>query len=962
MCPPCLLRLALARESEATEPPDPKQYAGEETMRPGTAPDGLPVNPGPFGDFELIEQIGRGAAGLVYKARQVSLDRLIALKILHVTEHMAPEAVRRFRTEAAAAAGLRDACIVTIHEVGVHDGRHDLAMDLVDGPNLARLIAANPLPADRAARLLATVAEAVHHAHEHGIVHRDLKPSNILVDASGLPRVADFGLAKRVHDDTEMTITGQVMGSPNYMSPEQARGEKAGASCDIYALGAVLYQCLTGRPPFLGPTVPETLHHVIHAEPLALRLLVAEVPRDLETIALKCLEKDPAKRYPDARALAEDLHRFLRREPINARPIGRFERLWRWSRRRPAVAGLTGATALLLLAVAVGSSLAAVRIRTERERAEDNLYAADMNLVQQDLAQSSRSQARALLERHRPVPGHTDRRGFEWRYLWERSESDERLVLNALAGERHIVAIANTRFIAAGNHVWDTGPPARTIFTLPEGAVAMASSPDGGVLFAGGNNGLVLWDFPNWKPVTVLANEAVHVVAQSPDGRWMATGREQLRLWARAGDSWRQVAIRPRVFKEWHNSKTLAFSPDSRLLASGTGEAWGDRCTLEFWSVPALDPQPGLPGTPGDIACLAFSPDGRHLLTGCWSGWIRLWDLETRAEIDTTMRHHGFVADLVFSPDDPEVFATTASDRTVRLWNLRTREQLNSLQGPLDRLWAMTYSEDGRTILTLDMHGRIAGWDAAARPEEDAIITQGPRTMPLGFSADGATLATIDETGMLRFWDMRQRRELKSRGATLDLTGVFMRDFEIISPALSPDLARLALGMVDGRVQLRHLPKQESSFWNAHAMRIRNVAFSPDNHLLATVADDGIVKLWRVDSGDLLAEAGVPGPLAGDEYAVPLVWSGDGRTLAVASETEIHLYDGVRLRLLRTLDAEAAIYGVAFAPGDRLLVSAQWDFNLSFWDPRSGMLEARVSTSHPEGAYDLCFPPTAARS
>ena len=248
-----------------------------------------------FGDYELLEEIARGGMGIVYKARQKSLDRIVALKLLLFGPQASPEFAKRFRAEAVLAASLQHPNIVAIHEVGVHEGQQFFVMDYVAGPSLARLVGHQPLPARRAAGYLKTVAEAIHYAHERGILHRDLKPSNVLIDANDQPRVTDFGLARRFEGDSQLTLTGQVLGSPNYIPPEQALGKRGKVSrqSDVYALGAMLYHLLTGRPPFQGETVTDTLQQVLNTEPLAPRLLNPSVPRDLETICLKCLEKEP---------------------------------------------------------------------------------------------------------------------------------------------------------------------------------------------------------------------------------------------------------------------------------------------------------------------------------------------------------------------------------------------------------------------------------------------------------------------------------------------------------------------------------------------------------------------------------------------------------------------------------------------------------------------------------------------
>jgi eukaryotic-like serine/threonine-protein kinase len=339
------------------------------------------------GDYELLEEIARGAMGVVYKARQLSLNRVVAVKMI-LAGLLATKADRdRFHAEAQAAALLDHPSIVPVFEVGEYEGQHYFSMGYVEGQSLAARLADGPLPPKEAAELLVTVAEAVEYAHRQGVIHRDIKPSNILIDSKGRPRVTDFGLAKRVEAPgtpsrgKELTATGQVLGTPSYMSPEQAAGriDAAGPAADIYSLGALLYTTLAGRPPFQAATALETLQQVLDQEPVALRQLNAAVPRDLETIVLKCLEKSVPRRYASAQALAEDLGRYLEGRPILARPVGQWEHAWRWCRREPMVAGLSAALIFALLAGTTASTYFAVNERRRAIESDANAAQADKN-------------------------------------------------------------------------------------------------------------------------------------------------------------------------------------------------------------------------------------------------------------------------------------------------------------------------------------------------------------------------------------------------------------------------------------------------------------------------------------------------------------------------------------------------------------------------------------------------------
>jgi len=405
LCSRCLAAIVLGDAASALPLLPPRPPPPEPALRT-------------FGDYELLKEIARGDAGVVYKARQISRDQMVALKTLpFASEGFA----RRFRAESeAVAANLVHANIVAIHEVGEHDGQHYFSMDYVEGPSLAALIEDHPLPAVRAARYLQKIAQAIQYAHNSGILHGGLKPANVLIDSNDEPRITDFGLAKINVEpgarSPEETLSRQHAGSRCYLPPEQAIDPwgTADAQSDVYSLGAVLYQLLTARPPFVGETHQDTLSQVLKVQPVAPRLLNPSTPRDLEIICLKCLEKSPQRRYVSAQELADELGRFLRREPIRTQVVSQGERIRHWYRRRP---GLAATTALLVVVTAV-SATSVVSLSRQARAARWNAYVTDMNQANNDWQQGNFAQAFSGLRRHLPDGRGPDLRGFEWRHLW----------------------------------------------------------------------------------------------------------------------------------------------------------------------------------------------------------------------------------------------------------------------------------------------------------------------------------------------------------------------------------------------------------------------------------------------------------------------------------------------------------------------------------------------------------------
>jgi predicted Ser/Thr protein kinase len=418
LCSRCALLGALEMSNGESQILQTEDNANASPARSATPIGQLPTSRY-FGDYELLQEIARGGMGVVYKARQQSLNRVVAVKMLLFGANAGADFIKRFRVEASAAAALQHPNIVAIHEVGVREGEHFLVMDFVEGSNLARLAKEQTLPPKRAAQYLKTIAEAIHYAHEHGILHRDLKPSNVLIDANDQPRVTDFGLAKVLTTDSQLstdhahlTQTGHILGSPGYMPPEQAGGGRGKVSrrSDVYSLGAMLYHLLTGRPPFGGGSISETLKQVETQEPVSLRLLNPGVPLDLETICLKCLEKDPGRRYQTSMELSEELGRFLKGETIHARPVGRTEKLWRWGRRNPLATALilvlcTGFSACLVLLHAVSEQKRAHQTSLNTLIKTIGARVQDLTIASRPFEHFSAEEVKILLGRDAAPPG-----------------------------------------------------------------------------------------------------------------------------------------------------------------------------------------------------------------------------------------------------------------------------------------------------------------------------------------------------------------------------------------------------------------------------------------------------------------------------------------------------------------------------------------------------------------------------
>jgi WD40 repeat protein len=846
--------------------------SGPATPDPQEGNDGLaaewPVVPG----YQILEVLGRGGMGVVYKARQIGLGRYVALKMILSGAHAGPEDMVRFLAEGEAVAQLQHGNIVQIYQVGRHGDVPFFSLEYVDGGTLAQRLDGTPQQPRDAARLVECLAHAMHLAHQKGIIHRDLNPGNILLAnedrdvpdqsasppppplADCTPKIADFGLAKHVEGGSGLTQTGAILGTPSYMSPEQAGGKKdVGIATDIYALGAILYEMLTGRPPFRAPTHVETVMQVIGDEPVSPTRLQPSCPRDLETICLKCLHKEAARRYASAEALAEDLQRFLTDRPILARRTGPLERLRRWRRRNPILADLVAAVAVLLLLLAVVSTVAAIRLDAQRDRAERSRREAEGHLQravaaeeekQEQLWQELLARAKAgrfsrrvgqrfdsLAALDRAARMARERRMPDERFDQLRHEAIACLALPDIRvrewdgwpedsagldyhGERGLYVRGDARGGVSVRRLDDDAEIARL---LGDGAkVQPYFSEDGRFLLLrelGGEHRIKAWRPGEDKPFVVVPESAdVKDVRIAPDGRRFAVAHKAGSVHLYELPSGRRTVLADtRPFQE------MRFGPEGRWLAVSRAGS------LQLYDLPAGSRRVLEEGL--GIHYLWFAPGGRQLaaLAGGYNHpemrFVRIFDVET-GHLAARLEHPGSVCSVSWHPDGKCLATGTFDSSLLSLWDVPSRTRTHAISSHKGGGLHVFFNRTGELLLS------VSKWSGGSRlwhPRTGKLLLVSPR-------GDFEKALT----------------ELNGR-----LSAQSTSDGRLV--ALAPVGRKLFLAEAHPSREYRTLVRdsvrtQEAGF--------RAVTVHPDGRLLAAGLDDGVA-LWNLDDGEQVVFLGL---------------------------------------------------------------------------------------------------------
>jgi WD40 repeat protein/serine/threonine protein kinase len=936
---------------------DPGEAAAVAETQPPPAPRSTAEILQRVGEYELLDEIARGGMGVVYKARHISLQRVVALKMILAGQFASDFDLQRFQTEAEAAANLDHPNIVPIYEVDEYQDRHFFTMKLIEGGNLAQRTAEahKPRAFDRAgvwakeertvARLLAKVARAIHYAHMHGVLHRDLKPANILLDLQGEPHVTDFGLAKRFEKDTKgLTQSGTLVGTPSYMSPEQAMNSGSlTTAADVYSLGAILFETLTGRPPFRAETPLETLMEVIEKEPPRPSAFNHRISRDLETICLKCLEKKPNLRYPSAEALADELDRWLRREPIQARPVGTLGRLLRWCQRNPTMAGLTASLVGLILLTLVGVGLVALNLKMQalknqaddaREQAENETAKAIVarNDAERAQVEAERLREQALLDARR-IKRDKDIRDAQLamnrgKDLCEQGDTARGLLWLGRSFEiTPADATDQQRAVWASLTGWLPRVDSLRYYVYHKNYTTVATfSPDGKTFATGSTDGQVrLWKTATgdaiWQSAAHASKdghlEPITSLAFSPDGKWLLsssggwwTSRQGFTRLLEAATGNTVGGQQPFPAPVW----SVAFSPDGKRFVAGCldGKAYAAETAGQKWSPPLEHKRP--------VTAVAYTPNGDTLLVACTDNVhegvreaVHLWDTATGKFKGQWLSHPGGIRAMVFSPDG-KTLLTRGEDGKARLWDWASGRL--RLPRPIDHLNAditcVAYSPDGRFVLTSGKDSKVRLWNATTGEPAGQPIQHPGEVAGVAPSPDGVTFVTL-QANAARLWELSSTRVAQELPLLLPET--------VVGMVLSPDGKRLAVRTMQTR---RDNPEYKVWLYDpADGKPLgkgitdagggeRALAVHSKYDLVAFGDHNGNAWIWN----GLLGTRHVPVAMHHNKAVVAAAFSPDGALLVTGSEDNTaRVFDATTGVQRLVLQHESPVTAVAFHPG-----------------------------------------------
>ena len=948
-----------------------------------------------LGDYELQSELGRGGMGVVFQAQQVSLNRPVALKMILAGQFASADAVERFRREAAAAAHLDHPHIVPVYEVGTCDGHHYFSMKLISGRSLSDtksdwsvLRAEEPSASlshsilrarqHRLARLIETLARAVDHAHQRGVLHRDLKPGNVLIDTEGEPHITDFGLAKRMDAEAQLTASHAIVGTPAYMSPEQAVGAKhVTTAADVYGLGAILYELLTGQRLFQGDSPTQILRMVLESEPTAPRAIEPRLNLDLETICLSCLQKEPQRRYGSAAALADDLRHFLNGEPILARPVGTFGRFGRWCQRNPVIASLTaGAFFSLTIGLSVATFFAfkaadqAVSERKQRgiaeRREQEAVTAGTLEKVARALAQRKEKEALAaqaeLTQQADALRRQVYRNTVSLAYReWQAQNGPQAASLldtcdPKLRGWEWSYCSRLTRLQQLELHR-----------SPKEEFSGVAFSPDGAHIAGAGDLGtVVVWDavtgrelfsvqHPRPEKVT-YSNRRIDTLKYSPDGaKLLVAGVDSVVRLLNARDG-HEVATYPGF--QW-GVRSVAFSADGRRIAASSGfEGIAISYEVRVWDVESRQQLLNLNGHTHTVTGIAFSPDGRRLVSAGIDRRVKVWDLESGREAMNFSIDTSLVFGVTYSRDGERILAA-GGDSLVHIWNARTGEPLPPLTGHRNGVRSVAVSPDGRRFATASLDGTAALWNAETGERLWTLQGHVAGLNSLAFSHDGRRVATAGADHRINVWDVTsdpQHRVLKGHinsifSLTINHDGRFAATLGPQSTVYPNEFAVWDLNSGE----LIRLDQRFALSRDGH-LPYRSLDFGPALQLVSggSFRSEREVKVWDALSGRTLSALEFPEGATVNATSL----SPDGQTIAVASDDAVvRLFEASSgQKKLAFRGHEKRVGVLRFSPDGQMLASGCGD-KMLLWDLSGSIrhtFSARLLKSR-GGLRPLCF-------